>query len=122
MKATIKIINAHFYSYIGALKEEQVLGNRYIVNLSVTYDASKAIVSDDVSDAVSYADLYNIIAKNINLSSDNVLEYVDWQILSEVLGTHGSVDSCEITIQKAIPPIEGIMDGASVTLSADRSK
>ena len=57
MKATIRIVNAHFYSYIGALPEEQVLGNRYIVNLTATYDATKAIQSDDVADAVSYADL-----------------------------------------------------------------
>ena len=56
MKATIRIVNAHFYSYIGALPEEQVLGNRYIVNLTATYDATKAVASDDVADAVSYAD------------------------------------------------------------------
>ena len=45
MKATIRIVNAQFYSYIGALPEEQVLGNRYIVNLTATYDASQAVQS-----------------------------------------------------------------------------
>ena len=85
MKATIRIVNAHFYSYIGALPEEQVLGNRYIVNLTATYDATKAVQSDDVADAVSYADLYDVIADKIGHSRDNLLEYVAGQILTDIL-------------------------------------
>lgn len=120
MKATIRIVNAHFYSYIGALSEEQVLGNRYIVNLTATYDASQAVQSDDVADAVSYADLYNVVADKIGHSRDNLLEYVAGQILTEILANYKLVDSCEITIQKAIPPIAGIIEAASVTLAASR--
>ena len=120
MKATIRIVNAHFYSYIGALPEEQVLGNRYIVNLTATYDATKAIASDDVADAVSYADLYDVIADKVGHSRDNLLEYVAGQILTEILDSYKLVDSCEITIQKAIPPIAGVIDAASVTLAARR--
>ena len=120
MKATIRIVNAHFYSYIGALPEEQVLGNRYIVNLSATYDATKAVASDDVADAVSYADLYDVIADKVGHSRDNLLEYVAGQILTEILDKYQLVDSCEITIQKAIPPIAGVIEAASVTLAASR--
>ena len=120
MKATIRIVNAHFYSYIGALPEEQVLGNRYIVNLTATYDATKAVASDDVADAVSYADLYDVIADKVGHSRDNLLEYVAGQILTEILDKYQLVDSCEITIQKAIPPIAGVIDAASVTLAARR--
>lgn len=120
MKATIRIVNAHFYSYIGALPEEKVLGNRYIVNLTATYDATKAIASDDVADAVSYADLYDVIADKIGHSRDNLLEYVAGQILTEILANYKLVDSCEITIQKAIPPIAGVIEAASVTLAASR--
>lgn len=120
MKATIRIVNAQFYSYIGALPEEQVLGNRYIVNLTATYDATEAVQSDDVADAVSYADLYNEVADKIGHSRDNLLEYVAGQILKEILTNYKLVDSCEITIQKAIPPIKGIIEAASVTLAASR--
>ena len=120
MKATIRIVNAHFYSYIGALPAEQVLGNRYIVNLTATYDATKAVASDDVADAVSYADLYDVIADKVGHSRDNLLEYVAGQILTEILDKYQLVDSCEITIQKAIPPIAGVIEAASVTLAASR--
>ena len=120
MKATIRIVNAHFYSYIGALPEEQVLGNRYIVNLMATYDATKAVASDDVADAVSYADLYDVIADKVGHSRDNLLEYVAGQILTEILDKYQLVDSCEITIQKAIPPIAGVIEAASVTLATSR--
>lgn len=121
MKATIRIVNAHFYSYIGALPEEQVLGNRYIVNLTATYDATKAVASDDVADAVSYADLYDVIADKVGHSRDNLLEYVAGQILTEILDKYQLVDSCEITIQKAIPPIAGVIEAASVTLAVSRN-
>ena len=120
MKATIQIVNAHFYSYIGALPEEQVLGNRYIVNLTATYDATKAVANDDVADAVSYADLYDVIADKVGHSRDNLLEYVAGQILTEILDKYQLVDSCEITIQKAIPPIAGVIEAASVTLATSR--
>ena len=122
MKATIRIVNAHFYSYIGALPEEQVLGNRYIVNITATYDATKAVASDDVADAVSYADLYDVIADKVGHSRDNLLEYVAGQILTEILDKYQLVDSCEITIQKAIPPIAGVIEASSVTLAASREE
>ena len=97
-----------------------MLGNRYIVNLTATYDATKAVASDDVADAVSYADLYDVIADKVGHSRDNLLEYVAGQILTEILANYKLVDSCEITIQKAIPPIAGVIEAASVTLAASR--
>ena len=60
----INMKNLCFYGYHGAIAEENVLGQKFIVDCSLIVDLSDAGKSDDVLDTVHYGEAYNLI-KNI---------------------------------------------------------
>src|SRR3989339_1365686 len=63
MRLSIK--SAQFYSYHGVKAEEQVLGGKYEVDLDLFYDATQAIVNDDVKYAINYEEAFYCIEEVI---------------------------------------------------------
>lgn len=47
-----------FHGYHGVLKEEQKLGQKFVVDVDAWLDLSKAGETDSLEDSVSYAELY----------------------------------------------------------------
>jgi len=54
----IHVDEMEFYGYHGVFPEETRLGQRFVVNLTVETDLSKAGRSDSLEDSINYADLY----------------------------------------------------------------
>ena len=50
----IQIENMEFYSYHGHFKEERIVGNKFLVNLSIETDMKASSASDNLKDAVNY--------------------------------------------------------------------
>lgn len=118
MKATLQIHNARFYTHIGVLPEEKVLGNLYIVDLTAVYDATRAIEGDDMTQGVSYADLYDTVRDVMeNRPGYSLLERVAAETLSAIHSRYPLVEECTISIRKSVPPIDGVMEGTSVSLT-----
>ena len=66
----IELTNMCFFSHHGCFEEEQIIGNKFIVNLTVTYDSKRAQKTDNVEDALNYQLLYNeVAAHNLSISA-----------------------------------------------------
>ena len=50
MKTEIILKDIHFFAYHGLLPQEAVVGNDFIVNLTLSVDITRAIETDDVND------------------------------------------------------------------------
>ena len=48
----IELAGMEFFSYHGHYDEEQIVGNRFVVDLKVNADFSRASLSDDLFDTV----------------------------------------------------------------------
>ena len=48
----IKIEDMEFYAFHGHYREEQIVGNRFLVDLEIETDMTAAAASDDLDDAV----------------------------------------------------------------------
>lgn len=57
MSITIGLTKLEVEAIIGALEEERAKKQKLWIDLSITYDAKKAIISDDVLYVVDYRDL-----------------------------------------------------------------
>ncbi|MCK5908244.1 MAG: dihydroneopterin aldolase, partial [Flavobacteriales bacterium] len=53
----ILIENIKIYAYHGCLKEENIIGSDYLIDLEVDLDYSKASATDNLIHTVSYADI-----------------------------------------------------------------
>ena len=61
-----------FYAYHGHFEEEQKIGNKYIVHLSLKLDLSKAAKSDNLEDTVNYFTVYELVREEMKKKSKNL--------------------------------------------------
>ena len=81
MNGLIELEEMSFYAYHGCFKEEQVVGNKFTVNISFTTNCKAAAASDHLSDAVNYVQIYNITKHDIAIKS-HLLEHVGARIVN----------------------------------------
>ncbi|MBM7663449.1 dihydroneopterin aldolase [Bacillus mesophilus] len=109
-----------FYGYHGVLPEETKLGQRFVVDLSLSMDLSKAGKSDDLEDTVNYAEVYNLCKSIVEGEPKQLIEAVAEEICHQILTVFLKVEECTITFIKPDPPIRGYYKSVSVSLTRGR--
>jgi len=111
----IEIEGMEFYAYHGHFSAEQVVGNRFIVNLTLITDCSKAAQSDDLADALDYQIACGVVQEEMQIKS-HLLEHVAQRILDRLYVECPSIEKAKIKISKLNPPMGGEIEKVSVTL------
>lgn len=115
----INIEAMHFYAKHGVLEQERLTGGDYVVSLRVGAQLDKAVQSDNVSDTVNYATLYDIVKTEMQQPS-NLIEHVAGRIAKSIYRVFPQVETIDITVTKTNPPMGGDTSGASVELYTKR--
>lgn len=111
----ISLEGIEFFAYHGVYAEEQRIGNRYQIDISVTTDFSDAAENDKLSDTVNYGDLYEIISGVMKIKA-KLLEHIAQLIISSVRQRYPNIEAVEVSVSKFNPPIGGVCTRAKVTL------
>ena len=109
----IELKGLRFTAKHGVLPQERVVGGDFMVSVTVDYDFSAALSSDDVKDTLNYAELYQIINKEMQTPSC-LLEHVAGRIGERILSAFPQALSVGIEITKRNPPMGADCDGATV--------
>ncbi|WP_246946059.1 dihydroneopterin aldolase [Bacillus pinisoli] len=109
-----------FYGYHGVLPEETKLGQRFIVDLSLSLDLSVAGNSDDLHDTVNYAEVYNLCKQVVEGTPRKLVETVAEDVCQQILSSFSKVQECTIKLIKPDPPIPGYYKSVSVALTRSR--
>ena len=112
----IDLENMEFYAYHGCFKEERIVGNKFLVNLSIETDLSTAASTDNIKDALNYQTAYKIVKEQMQIKS-HLLENIAKRILDALYVEFDTIDSAKVKISKMNPPMGGKMKCVSVTLS-----
>ena len=112
----IEIEGMEFYAYHGHYKEEQIVGNKFLINLKIETDCKKASQSDDIDDAVNYQIAYKIIKAEMQKKS-NLLENIAGRILDALYENFENVNSITIKVSKMNPPMGGKIKKVSITMT-----
>ena len=117
MIGIIELENMEFTAYHGCFHEEKIIGNQFIVQLKVTTDVSNASKSDNISDALNYQNLFDLVKAEMKITS-NILEHVCARILDAIYERFGAeLITVSVTVSKCNPPLGGKIDKVSLTLS-----
>lgn len=111
----IHLRGLEFYAYHGVLPEEQVLGQRFLIDMDLFSDLSKAGSSDQVEDTVHYGEVYQVIKACVTEEGHQLLEYLAEDIAQRVLGKF-SCSSVRVEVHKPQAPIPGIFRDVSVEI------
>lgn len=101
-----------FFSFHGCFKEEQIIGSRFIVDLSVETDTQKAEASDHLRDTLDYVKLYQCVKKEMEQKS-YLLEHVCCRMINAIKRDFPGVEAIEIRLAKLNPPVGGKMQQVS---------
>ncbi|MDR3226976.1 MAG: dihydroneopterin aldolase [Prevotellaceae bacterium] len=111
----IELENMEFFANHGCFTEEQIIGNKFIVNLTIVTDESASAISDNIDDAVNYQTIYNIVCREMKQTS-HLLENVCKRILDAVFAETKNIKNATVKVSKQNPPMGGKTGCASVTM------
>ena len=115
----IRIEQMEFYSYHGHYEEERIVGNRFLVDLSMQTDCKKASEMDQLKDALDYQKAYEVVKEEMKEKS-YLLEHIAGRILDALFAHFPELDKADIKVSKMNPPMGGKINAVSVTLSRKR--
>ena len=113
--SVIQIEKMEFYAYHGHFREEQIVGNRFLVDLWIETDMSKPAETDNLNDAVNYQVAYKLIRKEMEKKS-NLLEHIAKRIIDTLFESLEGIEKLRVKISKMNPPVGGKIDSVSVLL------
>ena len=113
----IIIEEMEFYSFHGHYREEQIVGNRFLVDLEIETDLEVPAGSDQLDDAVNYQMAYQLIKKEMRRKKSNLLENIGKRILDALYGEMKGINKATIRIRKMHPPMGGPIKSVGVTMS-----
>ncbi|MED4123778.1 dihydroneopterin aldolase [Halalkalibacterium halodurans] len=109
-----------FYGYHGVYAEENKLGQRFYVDLTLELDLKRAGESDALVHTINYADVYKITKEVVEGESYKLVESVAETIAAKLLASFEPLQFVTVTVTKPDPPIPGHYDSVAVEIT--RSK
>jgi len=101
------------------MPQETKVGADFIVDVRIGYRFDKAILTDNVDDTVSYADLCAIVKTEMGKPS-KLVEHVAGRIANAIFNAFAETTTIDLAITKVNPPMGAECDGAGVELHANR--
>jgi len=116
----IYVKGMEFYGYHGVFPEETILGQRFIVDLTVSVDLKKAGKTDNLNYSVNYGELYQLCKEVAEGEPKKLVEAVAETIASRVLERFQPVSEVIVKVIKPDPPIPGHYDSVAVEITRGR--
>ena len=113
----IIIEDMEFYAFHGHYKEEQIVGNRFLVDLEMECDLAPAAESDQLEDAVNYQHAYQLIKQEMRRKKSNLLENIAKRILDALFTEMKGIRKATVRIRKMHPPMGGPIRSVGVSMS-----
>ena len=115
----IRLNEMEFYAYHGCYREEQLTGNHFLVDITMDTDMEAASKSDDLHEALNYAEVYESVKQEMAVRSC-LLEHLTARILNRLFERFPQLERAEVCVSKLNPPVGGKM--RSVRVSQQKAK
>lgn len=119
-KDLIILNNLGFYGYHGALSEENRLGQRFWIDLTCGLDLSQAALTDDLDQAVSYADIYEVVQTAFSAKRYNLIEALAQGVVNSVFANFPQIEWVRVRVRKPEAPIPMVAGEAAIELYRER--
>jgi dihydroneopterin aldolase len=115
MNTTISLRGAEFFAYHGFYPEEQIVGNRFVVDIEVDYNFGNK-EEDNIDNTVDYGQLYEIAGEQMK-QTRKLIETVASAIANEIKTRFPLTDRVTVSIRKLNPALSGKVDYSMVVVN-----
>lgn len=118
MIATIELDKIELWAYHGCYKQEQIVGNRYEIDIKLDVEIDAAVMSDNVQDALNYVEVYEIVKEEMS-KTQHLIETVAKNIATSIRNRYSEevLKRISVRVAKMAPPVGGKMKDVAVNLT-----
>ncbi len=110
------------FGFHGVNVEEKAMGQKFIVDLELGLDLSKACETDDLSYTINYAELCHKLQQEFQRSKHDLIEHAAHSLVMLILETYSQVQTVELTLKKPWAPIHLPVKYPAVKISRSRHR
>ncbi len=110
MTNIIRLKNAVFYAYHGALKEEQSIGGKFEADVDIYTDFSEAAANDNLKLTINYDEVYKYINSLVHKKKLYLIETLATIIADGLLEKYPSIKKIAVRVRKRHVPVGGVID------------
>ncbi len=112
----IRIEDMEFYAFHGHYREEQIVGNHFMVDVSIETDTDRAGKSDELRDTLNYQTAYLVVKREMEINS-KLLEHIATRILDALYSELNGVRKATVKVSKLNPVMGGRIGRVSVEIT-----
>jgi dihydroneopterin aldolase len=105
-----------FHAYHGVYPEEQVLGNRFTVDVVLCTNFQEAMLHDRLEGTVDYTRLYQLVKARME-QPVKLLEHLGYTIIQDIRSAYPELKEVQVMIKKHHPALGGLTEFSAVTVS-----
>nr|WP_085022903.1 dihydroneopterin aldolase [Anaerovibrio sp. JC8] len=109
-----------FFGKHGVLPEEQQLGQRFVVDLTLQLDLRKAGHTDNLENTVNYSAIYDRVKEIVEGAPVKLLECLADRIAQGIFEDFSLVEGLKVVVHKPGAPIPGVFKDVQVTIQRQR--
>ncbi|MCL6452292.1 MAG: dihydroneopterin aldolase [Alicyclobacillus sp.] len=118
----IRLTEMVFYGRHGVFPEEQRLGQRFVVNVTLRLNLQPAGERDDLTLSVDYGAVYETVRTVVEGPPRQLLEAVAEEVSQSIFAAFPTVQEVAVEVQKPSAPIPGVLLHASVRTERKRGQ
>lgn len=116
----IRLRNAVFYAYHGALSDEQNLGGKFEFDVDMYCDLSAAVETDSLKRTIDYEKVYSFIQRTVLERKYHLIEALANSIARGLLREFPALEKVVVRVRKPHPPVKGVVDYVEVEIVEGR--
>lgn len=101
----IVISNLEVFSHHGVYKEENVLGQKFLVTVEIYADLSAAGKNDDLSKSINYGEVCHFIKKEMEKNTFKLIEALTAHLSKKILLEFKNIEKVKVQVKKPWAPI-----------------
>lgn len=116
MKDCIRLTGMSFYGYHGVAAAERETGRMFEVDCELEVDLAEAGRSDQLTDTIDYAKVYDIVRETVEGTAFSLLEGLAGRLATQILDDFGAY-RVTLRVRKLDPPLGGHVKHIEVELT-----
>lgn len=112
----LRIKDLEIFAYHGLFPSEKELGQKFIIDASLSYDMTKAATELDLESSVHYGELCQQWTTWFQETTEDLIETVAHKLVERTFETYPIVQDIKLELKKPWAPIHLPLDTCSVTI------
>lgn len=118
----ITLSKMEFEGHTGCFDFEKVNGQKFIVSADLFVDRIKGCYTDELSDTIDYAEIYELTGKIVTGDDGNLIERLAQKISDAILEADKRIAKVRVTVSKPEAPVEGVFETMEITIERCRKE